>query len=460
MRTVDGSFPVLIATLLAGALAAQDWSLATVPTNPAGATLPRMAFDVGRARCVMFGGWNAPSGTVVFADTWEYDGTNWVLRTPLTVPDERDSHVMAYDLARGRTVMFGGWDLAFTFLGQTWEWDGTDWQDMAPANAPSPRLLAAMAYDTARGVTVLFGGLDQNGRRNDTWEWDGTDWTQRFLPTAPAVRSSHAMTYDLARGRIVMFGGDDGVLFLNDTWEYDGNTWVQVPTDGAPPARVDAQLVFDTQRGRSVLFGGADFVFDLDDTWEWDGTRWRELFTANRPQGNAAMAMAYDLARGTTVVFGGFDGAGAIDDTWELGGGGATYRTFGTGCIGGNGFAPALVPQVMPALGATTVVDVTRLPAGGGLVFLAAGLSDTTWLGVPLPVDLGPIGLTGCRGYTSVDAGIALTHTNGTATWSLAVPANPALAGFVMYLQALSFDAAAPRPFAAALSNAAELNVR
>ena len=41
----------------------------------------------------------------------------------------------------------------------------------------------AMAYDVARGVTVLFGGYvlppDAIG---DTWEWDGTSWTRTHPP--------------------------------------------------------------------------------------------------------------------------------------------------------------------------------------------------------------------------------------------------------------------------------------
>jgi hypothetical protein len=316
-----------------------------------------------------------------------------------------------------------------------------------------------MSYDTGRGVTVLFGGEDTFGPRSDTWEWNGTTWTLRATATSPSPRTSHAMAYDLARGRTVMFGGDSGSALLADTWEYDGTTWTQIVTDGAPPPRADAQMVFDSARGRCVLFGGSDATTDRNDTWEWDGTRWQQLFTANRPQGNAAMAMAYDLGRARSVVFGGFNGTGAIGDTWELGGAGATWRTYGTGCVGGGGLVPAIVPTAVPAIGTTTTCDITGLPPAGGLVFLTAGLSNQTWLGVPLPVDLGPVGLTGCRGYTSADAGVALTHTNGTAAFALAVPNNPALAGFTMYLQALSFDAAAPRPFAAALSNAAELRV-
>ena len=461
MNTRNLSFPAPISLLLLAALPAQNWTLAAPATSPAAAVFPRLVHDLQRARSVAFGGWNGVAAApVVFQDTWEHDGVTWSLRTPATVPTERDSHVMAFDLQRGRTVMFGGWDFNLVFLGQTWEWDGTDWSNRNPVNAPSPRILSAMAYDITRGVCVLFGGEDGSGLVADTWEWDGTDWTQRTTAVAPSARTSHAMTYDAVRGRIVLFGGDDGNAQLGDTWEYDGIAWSQVLTDGAPPARVDAQLAFDTQRGRSLLFGGSDTVIDRNDTWEYDGSRWQQVFTLVRPQGNAAMGMAYDSGRGRTIVFGGYDGLGAIGDTWEFGGVGATVRTFGTGCVGGAGRTPRLSPVVVPGLGTTTRVDLVDLPAAGGAAYLAIGASDQSWLGAPLPVDLSPIGLVGCRGYTSADAGQLLSHAAGTATWTFAIPGSPSLGGFVFYLQALSFDPAAPRPFAAALSNAARLEVR
>lgn len=451
----------LFLTVLVTAASAlgQDWQLQAPPTSPAGATFPRMAYDAQRGRCVAFGGWNAPIGSIVFQDTWEYDGSTWILRTPATVPDERESHAMAYDSVRNRMVMFGGWDFNFVKLGATWEWDGTDWLDRQPQNAPSPRILSAMAYDSARGVTVLFGGEDTT-LRGDTWEWNGTNWQQRTPANAPSPRTSHAMAFDAVRGRVVLFGGHDGTNFLGDTWEYDGGNWTLRTLDGAPSPRVDCQLAYDSQRARIVLFGGGDATLDRNDTWEYDGQRWRQLFTATRPQGNSAMAMVHDSARGRTVVFGGFDGVGAIDDTWELGGAAAVYGTFGTGCVGSNGRSPRLDPIDMPAIGATTRVDVVDLPGAAGQVYLVAGGSDQSWAGVPLPIDLSPIGLTGCRAYTSGDAGVLLTHTAGAATWTFAIPAVPALAGTVLFLQAFSFDAAAPRPVAGALSNAAAMEVR
>ncbi|MFK7739873.1 MAG: kelch repeat-containing protein [Planctomycetota bacterium] len=418
-----------------------------------------MAYDLLRGQCVAFGGWDAPVGLNVFQDTWEYDGVTWVLRAPATIPPERDSHAMAFDVARGQTVMIGGWDFNFNLLNRTWEWDGVDWVDRQPLNAPSPRRLAAMTYDAVRGVTVLFGGLDA-AVLGDTWEWNGVDWVQSAPPVSPPPRRGHAMAYDQARGVVVLFGGRDATnLLLDDTWEYDGATWTQVALDGAPSPRTEHALVYDLARSRCVLFGG-DNGFESDETWEYDGVRWHEVFSAARPPANVTMAAAYDVARSRVVLHGGFDGLVAVGDTWEYGGDEAQYRAFGTGCVGGAGLTPQLVPTAMPVLGTTTSVDITDLPIGGGVAALFLGLSDQVWSGLPLPLDLTVAGLSGCRAYVSADASVTLNHAAGTTSWSLAVPANPLLSGFQLFLQAFSLDAAAPRPVPGALSRALELNVR
>ncbi|HIE72090.1 MAG TPA: hypothetical protein EYP98_19025 [Planctomycetes bacterium] len=33
-----------------------------------------------------------------------------------------------------------------------------------------------MAYDSARGKVVMFGGWNGSSHLNDTWEYDGTEW--------------------------------------------------------------------------------------------------------------------------------------------------------------------------------------------------------------------------------------------------------------------------------------------
>src|ERR1041384_4804856 len=66
------------------------------------------------------------------------------------------------------------------------------------ASAPiSGRYGHAMAYDSARGVTVLFGGF-AGDYLSDTWEWNGTVWTRRTV-TGPPGREYAAMVFDAAR---------------------------------------------------------------------------------------------------------------------------------------------------------------------------------------------------------------------------------------------------------------------
>src|SRR5262245_25538876 len=82
----------------------------------------------------------------------------------------------------------------------------------------------AMAYDSARGRIVMFGGYE-GSYLGTTWEWDGTSWLARAPATSPPVRANHAMAYDSARQRVVLFGGIWGTAaFLGDTWEWDGSS--------------------------------------------------------------------------------------------------------------------------------------------------------------------------------------------------------------------------------------------
>jgi hypothetical protein len=76
---------------------------------------------------------------------------------------------MSYDAARRAVVLFGG--TTGTESGETWEWDGVAWT-LRSSLGVSPRVDHALAYDSARGETVLFGGFDKSGsRRGDTWAW-------------------------------------------------------------------------------------------------------------------------------------------------------------------------------------------------------------------------------------------------------------------------------------------------
>jgi hypothetical protein len=100
---------------------------------------------------------------------------------PATVPAHRWIHRMAYDSARDFVVMFGGAGISVN-LADTWEWDGVNWNLRTPPVRPSARYGYGLAYDSKRAVTVMYGGQTEFafgvGALDETWEWDGTNWTQ------------------------------------------------------------------------------------------------------------------------------------------------------------------------------------------------------------------------------------------------------------------------------------------
>ncbi len=159
-------------------------------------------------------------------------------------PEGREGHSTVYDSERADLVLFGGWRRGDGRLGDTWEWDGVRWAQVAAEGdgGPSARVYHAMAYDAARGVTVLFGGYDGADFLGDTWTWNGVQWAQvtwawdgvRWARVAaegeggPSARRGHAMAYDAAREVIVLFGGRGVDGLLGDTWWWDGERWTEV----------------------------------------------------------------------------------------------------------------------------------------------------------------------------------------------------------------------------------------
>ena len=84
-----------------------------------------------------------------------------VVRKPTYEPQERYGAAAAFDLVRGRTVLYGGTDeIAFVHSDTSvHEWDGQRWeQRLSGPVHPAARYGATMAFDAVRGKTLLFGG--------------------------------------------------------------------------------------------------------------------------------------------------------------------------------------------------------------------------------------------------------------------------------------------------------------
>ena len=254
-----------------------------VQQHPATTPLPRyqhsMAFDSTRAVTVLFGGYDQAifdtngwlEGLQFFDDTWEYDGVNWSQISPNTVPQARKGQAMAFDSVRNRIVMYGGENDQGALLNEIWEYDGTDWTlTTADASWPAVRGDTELAFDEARGVTVMFGGW-LGGVLDDTWTWDGSQWYPMTPSTIPSARAWHTLTYDSVAQRVVMVGGQQGTGSLNSdhTWAWDGVDWIALNQTPTLPAINQHAAAYDSIRERLVVFAGIDEKGFQANTWEF-----------------------------------------------------------------------------------------------------------------------------------------------------------------------------------------------
>jgi hypothetical protein len=270
-----------------------------------------VVYDAARKRVVLFGGTDPSGSHAMYDDTWEYDGTTWTYRTPATSPPARQFHAMAYDPLRQRTVLFGGSTGPFgPWVNDTWEYDGTTWVQRTPQHSPPERDAHALAYDTARARVVLYGGGTLNHPLDDTWEFDGTDWVQRTPAHTPAANNL-GMAYDAVRRRTVLVAAS-----TQDVWEWDGTDWSSHTPATDPGGRYGPGLAWDPVRQRVLLVGGLLSGHAQFDTWAWDGANWTPLQPQAIPPGIDALVAAYDTARQRLVVTG-MD-VNARMGTWEL----------------------------------------------------------------------------------------------------------------------------------------------
>jgi hypothetical protein len=258
---------------------------------------------------------------------WEWDGSSqtWALRQT-SGPGPRTNTSIVYDSKRHVAVLFGGFAFKTGLLDDTWEWNGQNgtWT-LKSTTGPSPRRDHAMAFDAARGVTVLFGGAPGGQSASDeTWEWDGTNWTQRNLAAAPPSRWGHAMVFDAHRNVTVLHGGRHGTngnTLYSDTWVFDGNQWMLGSNNGPSPSRYGFAMTYDSVHRQTILFGGYAPSLPygyVNQVWTWDGTEWTFRALLNGPEPRYNSAMAFDSDQQNTVIVGGFGWIGAQRDQWLL----------------------------------------------------------------------------------------------------------------------------------------------
>ena len=400
-----------------------------------------VAYDSLRDRIVMVAGRINASGSNIYPqETWEFDGTEWLLRGAVGPVAggggyNNTTNIAAYyDSQRQVTVAVESLPQGPTNFH---EWNGQSWSlALSVPNTAFPwRWDFEVVYDPSRGVAVLFGGYNFSIEYGDTWEFNGTTLQQRSN-SGPAGRWGHAMAWDHARGRVVLHGGR-GSQFYGDMWDWNGTTWAPTPNGGGLGVRKFHSLVYDRSRSRLVLIGDESSQFS-DDTWEWSPSSGWIQMPANQTA-SANIAAVYDHARARVVLCGGSGSQLPLQPSSTLGYGiasaTAAMSSYGTGCAGPSGMV-TLQTTDRPVLGTPLDVQFTNVPTGIlNLVLAFVGFDNSNWNGVPLPASLDPL-FPGCTAYLAPEIAYSLgAAPTGSKTWQIGIPFQPSIDGASFYLQ-------------------------
>jgi hypothetical protein len=136
--------------------------------------------------------------------------------------------------------------------------------------------------------------------------------------------------------------------------------------------------------------------------------------------------------------FGGSNGG--IWDAVEVPGGpqgGAI--AYGSGCIDSGNVVLSLLARGCHERGLSTGLELVTGVAGTS--FLSIGISNSSWLGLPLPFSLAGLGAPGCELSASQEVLLGPLPNGGSGTsLILPIPRDPFLAGARLYFQGLMID--------------------
>ncbi len=197
--------------------AAKDW--------PSTSVQAALAYDANLKKTILYGGYN---GNYI-DETWTWDGAKW------TEVKGKDAHfralpAMFYDPASKKVVLYGGIgrtsrEGTVIRFADTWTFNGTDWVESTSANSPPARYGAAVAYNPADNRIHMFGGSNENVEFvAEHWVWDGAKWAQLQPDRVPSARQNARLAWDPTLQQFILFGGYAG-YYLADLWVFENNAW-------------------------------------------------------------------------------------------------------------------------------------------------------------------------------------------------------------------------------------------
>lgn len=224
-----------------------------------------MVYDQHRKKIVLFGG--EQSYSIELNDTWEWDvvSKKWTEIKTSEAPQGRKNFAMAYDSGRHRVVLQGGYQYYWSISPSTWEYDGSNWHYITGAG-PGGIYDHSMVYESHKRRLLIFGGRDQDYKEHsETWVYKDGYW--QMANDAPFSRTRYTMAYDEKNRNVVLFGGS----YSYNTFLWDGASWSLIdPTESNPDSSSYSAMVYHRDLNRILMFSGVT-------PWLWDGKRWRQI---------------------------------------------------------------------------------------------------------------------------------------------------------------------------------------
>jgi hypothetical protein len=438
---------------LAAAANAQafNWTLETPATSPG--ARERTATGTDGTLYYMYGGQTGAA----FAgndELWTYDGTTWTMRTASGASaGTRVGAVGAYDIARGKFVVFGGNNtngVSGTHDNDTWEWDATNgWVNVTPATgSPDGRWLVNNGVYVPGFGVIFHGGAawDATGtsyKSNETWLWTGGGWAL-LSNTGPTIQNA-MMEHRPNQGDLILHGGQsfnpNGTF--GETWQFDLTTgsWTQLATGGTTPFNSSnpaqglfASMSYYNPLTEMMIVHGGNGGSASNKTWDFDGTDWTEISSNGVSCRNGGMHWIAALNKGVYGPCNEFNGTKNRTrthgpQTW------GSFTMMGSDCpVASSGMTAAMSSPTMPAIGANLDINLTNLTPGNLPIVLVgtatipplsmntifAGSGPTCSLQMsPLVIDLAP-------------------------NFSMAIPNNPSFIGLVLYAQGVQLEGIIP----------------
>jgi len=284
-----------------------------------------MAYDAKDGYVLLFGG-SGPSGVGGFLnDTWKFDHGAWTQIHTAVAPSARAGAAIAYDVADGYVLLFGGTQPVST--NDTWEYSGGVWTELHPAVAPPEVSRLSMAYDPETKSAILV--LRIHGSSGTTWSFAAGTWTELSANVGTSLADAMTTTYDPAAKSVLFFysqesfsGSSHMPVLSTFTFEFNGTAWVNVtPTTGSPPWVEFANLAYDSHDGYPLLYLGGEAT-----AWKFASGAWTQISSPILPAGRQDASLAYDPQNDSVILFGGDSGCGPqanvlLRDTWAYSGG-------------------------------------------------------------------------------------------------------------------------------------------